>query len=231
MGTVSFRLERFDWAAPDRMELAGRFVGLGDDAPDDPPVLVVRGPEHTRRLPAVPDSVSGSPTGGERWGAAFAWEDAPTAFEAAELELGPDFIVALPEPGSRRRSVRHQVLEVHREDAPDKAVSPAPAAERLRLQADLAAAHEETRGLRIELARLHEDLDNTRAALEAERARAAESADGFRDALAAVRASGEEALAAADEARAVDEGERERFQDVRAELVRLVERLGPGDAG
>src|SRR5918999_6017899 len=112
---ATFELERFVWGAPDRLELSGTFAGVGD-APAGSPVLVVRGNGDTHRLPAVPESVSGPPADGSRWLAAFAWQEAPVAFDAAVLEFG-DFTVELPEPGARRQLFRHQVLELRRSRA------------------------------------------------------------------------------------------------------------------
>ena len=33
MGKETFELERFVWATPDRLEIDGRFVGLGEEPP------------------------------------------------------------------------------------------------------------------------------------------------------------------------------------------------------
>src|SRR5918997_6959386 len=94
---VTFALERFTWAAPDRLELAGTFDGL-DAAPTGAPVLVLAGPSGTYRLTAAPGDVSGAPVSGEPWFAAFVWHEAPAAFDAAMLELGDDLAVDLPAP-------------------------------------------------------------------------------------------------------------------------------------
>src|SRR5690348_10320235 len=80
---ATFELDRFAWAAPDRMELAGRFAGI-DDAPGDA-ILVVRGTDRVQRLPAVPETEP--PEAGGRWRAAFAWLEAPAAFDGATLEI------------------------------------------------------------------------------------------------------------------------------------------------
>src|SRR5918999_4504730 len=90
-----FELSRFVWGAPDQLEVAGTFVGLREP-PADAPVLVVHGADGTHRLPAVTEN---RPEEGQRWVAAFAWQEAPVAFETAELEFGSDCVVELPEPG------------------------------------------------------------------------------------------------------------------------------------
>ena len=109
---ATFELDRFAWAAPDRLELAGRFAGIGD-APGDA-ILVVRGLDWVQRLPAVPGTEPPDESG--RWRAAFAWLEAPAAFDGATLELGDELIVELPAPRSRRRPFHHELLEVRRHD-------------------------------------------------------------------------------------------------------------------
>ena len=58
MANETFELKRFVWATPDRLEIDGRFVGLGD-GPTGDAVLVLRGPERTHRLPAVDNGAVG----------------------------------------------------------------------------------------------------------------------------------------------------------------------------
>ena len=108
----TFELERFEWGAPDRLEVSGTFGGLRDAPADGSPVLIVSAGERMHRLPAVPDSLAGPPEEGRLWRAAFAWQDAPVAFDVAELQLGADIVVQLPEPGAKRPASRPRVLEV-----------------------------------------------------------------------------------------------------------------------
>ena len=104
MGTETFELERFVWATPDRLEIDGRFVGLGDTPPGDP-VLVLRGEDQTHRLPAVSNGAAMDDQG--QWHAAFAWQEAPTAFGAVQLEPRDEPLPALPaRPGRRRTEAR-----------------------------------------------------------------------------------------------------------------------------
>jgi hypothetical protein len=211
---ATFELERFVWGAPDRLELSGTFAGVGD-APAGAPVLVVRGNDDTHRLPAVPESVSGPPADGRRWLAAFAWLQAPVAFDAAVLEFG-DFTVELPEPGARRQLFRHQVLEVRRSRATaapaeaEPAAAAAPAepelgaaaapvgAEHVRLEAELLAAQEEAREARAALQRSEAELARAREDLSGERERAGADAERFRAGLARVQKSAADAIAAKD---------------------------------
>jgi hypothetical protein len=220
---ATFELDRFTWAAPDRLELSGRFTGVGD-APGDA-VLVVRGLDRAQRLPAVPGTEPPDPSG--RWHASFAWLEAPAAFDGATLELGEELVVDLPAPRSRRRTFRHELLAVRSRDgapvapaeaeaepqpaaaaAPDAPATPpavespqaesplADAAMRLRLEADLLAAHEHSRELEVGLERATEELARARSDLEAMRAERDANAERFRDGLASVRSTAEETLAA-----------------------------------
>ena len=107
---ATFELERFEWGAPDRLELSGRFIGLGGVSADAP-MLVVVGNDRVHRLSAVPHSAAGPPGEGRRWQAAFAWHGPPVAFDVAELQLGPDLVVELPEPAPRRARFRRGVRD------------------------------------------------------------------------------------------------------------------------
>jgi hypothetical protein len=204
-GAATFQLERFVWGAPDRLEIAGTFAGVGEP-PAESPVLVVRGNGGTHRLPAMVDSVSGPPEDGQRWLAAFGWQEAPVAFGAAVLEFGDDFVVELPEPGARRQLFRHQLLAVRRPRAaaPKAEVAepePAPAptgADQVRLEAELLAAQEEVREARTALRRTEAELDRAREDLSGERERTAADADRFRAGLARVQQSAADAIAAKD---------------------------------
>src|SRR4051794_40963836 len=104
----SFALERFAWAAPDRLEVSGVFSSLGDESVGDAR-LVVHGSTGEHSLPAVSDGVDRSWSDGSRWQAAFVWREAPVAFETARLEFDNGY-VELPQPGTRRLR-RRTVLE------------------------------------------------------------------------------------------------------------------------
>ena len=186
---TTFALERFAWEAPDRLEVSGWFSGLPDDARPTAPVLVVRGTDGTRRLPAVSKGASRPPEEGRRWQAAFAWQEPPAPFDVAELELGAGIVVALPEPRPETRELGDQLLEVTRAGAGG-------GAEQLRLEADLVATQEELREAGSALEQTREQLARAREDLEAEHARHAADAESFREGLARVRESAERALAA-----------------------------------
>jgi hypothetical protein len=217
---TTFALERFAWEAPDRLEVSGWFSGV-HDAPSAPPVLIVRGGDRMHRLAPVPDRLSGSPNDGAHWRAAFAWQDAPEAFERADLEFGSDLVVELPEPRPKRTRRGDRVLEVRRTRAEDGDAAPQ-AAKRLALETALLVAQEDVRELRAAVERAHAELATTRDDLEAERRRRAEDAERFREGLEGVRGSAEEALArvGAHTAR-----QRSEIGAARAEAERLLARL------
>ena len=182
MANETFELKRFVWATPDRLEIDGRFVGLGD-APTGHPVLVLRGPERTHRLPAVNGGASVG--AGEDWHAAFAWQEAPTAFGAAELELGDELLVQLPEPRRDEDESELGVLDVRRRGG----------GERLRLQADLFAVRSELGEANARLARVDKELARAREDLDEERAGRAADARSFREGLVQAQGAAEETVA------------------------------------
>jgi hypothetical protein len=223
----SFALERFVWAAPDRLELAGTFSGL-DERPDGPPILVLRGGDHTHRLPAAAGDVSGAPENGRPWRAAFVWQEPPVAFEGAVLRLGADLAVELPDPGEDGDAPGNVKLPVRSE----------PGAERLRLEAELLAGREELHEARTALRRAEEELTRARDDLRTERDERAADATRFREALAQMSESAEDALAARDAELADVRGElevavafrQEAEAAAQAELAGLRERLDDAEA-
>jgi hypothetical protein len=204
----TFELERFAWGTPDRLDLSGTFAGLRDAPADTPPFLVVRSGERMHRLAAVPDSFAGPPEEGRLWRATFAWQDAPVAFDRAELHLGADILVQLPEASTKRRTLRRRILEVHTAhaeggaDAQPETQAPARdsssargGTERVSSQVVLLAAQEQVREIHAVLQRTEAELTRVRDDLKAERERHAAAQERFREGLAAVQASAEEALA------------------------------------
>jgi hypothetical protein len=181
MPQETFELMRFAWATPDRLEIDGRFVGL-DEAPPEQPVLVLRGTEGTHRLPAVVDDDADDEA--EHWHAAFTWQEPPTAFEAAELELGDELLVELPEPSWDAEASDLGVLDVHRRGG----------GERLRLQADLLALRSELAEAEARVKRFEKALARAREDLEEERAGRAADAESFRASLAEAQSAADEAV-------------------------------------
>ena len=229
----SFRLERFGWGAPDRLELAGTFAGLSATS-DDRPELVLVGTDGTHRLPAAPDEETGTPENGRPWHAAFVWQEEPAAFQAAILELGGALAVQLPEPGEDGEADGEVALAVR------PVVQPAdggPGAGLLRLEAELLTAREELRETTAAAARAREELRRAQADLEEERAERSADAERFRAGLEQMRAAAEAALtaerAAAEAAEAQHRGELDAAaalwadadEQAKAERAELAERV------
>jgi hypothetical protein len=234
-----FELERFEWRAPDRLEISGKFHGL-QEPPADTPVLVVSGDGEAHRLDAVPDIGTGRPEDGKAWSAQFLWDETPIGVEAAALELGPDLMIELPAPGAKETLLRPRFIDVRRaqraaaaaaldDESPQAEAAPAAGGD-VALQADLVAAEEQVQELRAALERTEAELDRARADVEAERKGRAADAQRFRAGLARVRASAEQALAGA-QAEAQQLGEQlgnastalEESEAARAELSRKLE--------
>jgi len=194
---ATFQLDRFEWAAPDRLEIAGSFAGI--EPPRMAPTLVVGAADGPRRLTATPVD---SPVDGEQWTAAFLWQEPPVPFEQVELELGDGLSVVLPAPGSGDAALAIRG-------------APRPAAETLRSQAALLAAQEEAREASAARGQVLQELARVREDLEAERSAHAADAERFKQGLAQVRDAGEEALAATERELAAL---RERVRELEREL-------------
>jgi hypothetical protein len=228
---VTFDLERFEWAAPDRLQVVGTFDGIGE-TPVGAPTLVLHAAERTHSLAAA--GRVKRPADGQSWMATFAWPEAPEPFHSAELQLGDDVTVELPEPGAAQAGHRLEVRQGAAEAAepPTNDAGARPAAdptERLRLQGDLLAAQEEAREARALADRAMEELSRAHQDLDAEREGRAADADRFRDGLATVRASAEEALAAEQESvvqlRTGLEAAEQARSEAQATVAALQERL------
>ena len=155
--TAQFALEQFDWTGPDRLEVRGTFSGLVG-AGAGPATLVVYGHDGVHRLPAAGDPPP--PVDGELWDASFAWQEVPSAFTRAELLLGDDLVIALPDVGDGEVAAAMS-LPVERFDD-----EPAPVAD-VRLEAQVLAAREEANAqaaLADATADVEQVLDRLRAA-------------------------------------------------------------------
>ena len=216
----TFALERFEWGAPDRLELTGTFFGIAD-AQAAEPLLVVRGQDETHQLPAVQNG-EGPPADGTPWAAAFAWLEAPVAFDHARLELGAVLAVELPGPGEAETGRSLPVEQHHEGNAAGAASDAEGAAGRLRLEAQLLEAQQQLEEARVAARRAQDELDRAHADLAGERERAAADAARFREGLATVRASAEEALGAAALARSqADEQARTEIATLREHVAAL----------
>jgi hypothetical protein len=190
----TFELKRFAWATPDRLELLGTFGGLQEAPVDASPVLVVRAGQSVHRLPADADSLAGPPQEDREWEATFAWQDAPVAFDGAEVHLGGGLVVQLPEPSAEQLLSRTRVLQVQSAQG-DERQPPNGRAAAVGSQVEVLAAQEEVREVQVAMERTEAELSRARDDLQAERERRAGDSERFRDGLAKVREASEQALA------------------------------------
>ena len=94
---VTFEVERFEWAADDRIEVVGRWFGLRGHR-FLRPTLDVQVAGERRRMLAVLEHKPWAPEEGEEWIAAFSWTGERAKLDEAELTVSPDLAVQLPLP-------------------------------------------------------------------------------------------------------------------------------------
>jgi hypothetical protein len=99
-GAAVLEIERFEWAAPDRIELAGVWSGLRGRR-FIRPTLVLEGEGERRRLLATLEHKPWTADDGEEWIAAFAWNGPVVKFESADLNVGSGIDLKLPPPRMR----------------------------------------------------------------------------------------------------------------------------------
>src|SRR5829696_1391166 len=97
-GAPAFEVERFEWTAPDRLEVTGRWFGVRGRR-FMRPTLDVHGAGDQRRLLAVLDHKPWAAEDGGRWIAAFPWEGGEVDLSGAELAVAPGISVPLDRPG------------------------------------------------------------------------------------------------------------------------------------
>ena len=204
-GGLTFEVDRFDWAAPDRIEVIGRWYGLRGHR-FMRPVLDVSAGEDQRRLLALLEHKPWAAEEGEEWVAAFPWKGEPLDFDDAELALAPSIAVELEPPrapGGKKRKPAPDAKRTHA--APSR-----PDGRTLdRLERELAAAQEDREQLRAEVSLLEGRLAAERDAAERREAHrasreeraAAEERDAAIAERDAARAERDEARRAALEAR------------------------------
>jgi hypothetical protein len=132
-GVVVFELERFEWVAPERLEVEGRWFGLRGRR-FVRPTLFLHDRDGRRRLLALLDDKPWTADDGEVWTAAFGWEGPPASFDSAELAVASGIDVDLPPPdalavGRSRRPRRfpHRAVSggMNRGDSPPEQDPPA----------------------------------------------------------------------------------------------------------
>ena len=145
---VAFELECFEWAE-ERLEVAGRWKGLGAHRLNRPVLTVDTEGGRRKRIVAMPGGHVG--VAGEIWRAAFAWPGDPAEITGAELEVGGRLVVDLPLPDRRRRRRRRATLDQQSDEALRAEV------DALRGQVDRLRA--ELAGREREIIALHAQLD------------------------------------------------------------------------
>ena len=210
---AAFELERFEWAAEDRIELAGRWLGVRGMR-FIRPTLTLRGADGDRRLLALLEHKPWAVDDDELWIAAFAWEGDRASIDEAELAVASGLEVVLPAPraakprrgqAAPRKAVRYDVRVPESE-----AKAAAPVAKRPKRAPKKPAASVRVEQLEAELGRLRKELANTMAQVE-------------RDAATRGRAEGErdEAVAAHEAVQAEADERRTELAAAGAELAAL----------
>jgi len=162
---VAFEVDRFEWTAPDTLEVHGRWYGLRGHRFLRPTLDVQAGGQR-RRMLAVLEHKPWAAEDGEEWIAAFLWTGPQARLEDAELTVSPDLAVQLPLPDG-------SVEDADEADSPAGERRPARRPRTAVLEAELAAALAEVERRDDELARVRESHSGAARELR-ERARTAQ---------------------------------------------------------
>src|SRR5438067_2152024 len=244
-GATVFELERFEWASPDRLEIAGRWSGIRGRRFVRPSLVLFDGETERRRLLAVLDHKPWMADDGDEWIAAFPWKGDPVVFESAELSVAPGIDVPLPAPQTGTGRGKRKQPRFHRAVSRDATAEPEPT---VALEAEAAVAPVAEPAAELERARVRiGELQRARdialgardkavqerkaLALELEGVRQSQEAQ-LREAREQERAAAAAALAEGADARAWLERERdsataERDAAIRERDQALVRRIGP----
>ncbi len=142
---VAFELECFEWA-DERLEVAGRWKGLGSHSLNRPVLTIDTENGRRKRIVALPGGQLGA-----AWRASFSWPGDPAEIAGAELEVGGNLVVDLPLPDRKRRRRRRPASEQPTDDA---------------LRAETVALHGQVERLRAELAGREREIIALRAQLD-----------------------------------------------------------------
>jgi hypothetical protein len=203
---VQFEVERFEWAADDRLELEGRWFGLRGRR-FIRPMLDVEVDGEQRRLLALMEHKPWAALDGEDWLAAFAWDGDHAEIEA-QLAVGSDLTFELPQPGGAGRAApkpRKRTAAPRTRRTPDDELERRLAtAERARTEiaGDRQALHRALAQKERTVRELDEALSRARDAAAAAAAPTAPAVEDLSPQLEAAVAAREQARDAARDARA-----------------------------
>ncbi len=119
---VSFELERFEWIAADRLEVAGRWYGVRGRR-FLRPTLDIEVDGQARRMLALLEHKPWAPDEGSEWIAAFTWNDEPIELLEADLVVAPDLSVELPAPGTAAGAKKSRAAQRSRRRAGARAAA------------------------------------------------------------------------------------------------------------
>jgi hypothetical protein len=203
---VAFELECFEWAE-ERLEVAGRWKGVGHHRLDRPVLTVDTDGGRRKRIVAMPGGHMG--VTGETWRASFAWPGDPAEISGAEMEVGGNLVVDLPLPDRRRRRRRRAAADPHADEALRAEVA-ALRGQVDRLRAELAGREREIIALRAQIDERDEDEDAPTRAGADERTVQIQRLAGELERVQEEKVAGAEAMTVEIERLA---GEVERLQD------------------
>jgi hypothetical protein len=124
-GAAVFEIERFEWVAPDRIEILGVWAGVRGRR-FMRPTLVLEKDGQRKRLLAMLEHKPWAADDGTDWIAAFAWEGPIVKLDAAELNVAPGLDLKLPAPRMRQGKPRRFKQRVVARDAVREAEAAAP---------------------------------------------------------------------------------------------------------
>jgi hypothetical protein len=145
---VAFELECFEWA-DERLEVAGRWKGIGQRRLNRPVLTVELDGGRRKRIVALPGGHLGAV--GESWRATFSWPGDPGDITGAALEVGGNLVVDLPLPDRKRRRRRRAAVDAAGDEA---------------LRAEVGALRGQVERLRAELAGREREIIALRAQLD-----------------------------------------------------------------
>src|SRR3954447_21848698 len=124
-GATVFEIDRFEWTAPDRIEIAGVWSGVRGRRFMRPTLVLEREGEQKRML-ALLDHKPWAADDGTEWMAAFAWDGPIEKFRSSELNVAPGLDLKLPSPRMRQGKPRRFKQRVVARDAVREAEEAAP---------------------------------------------------------------------------------------------------------